>query len=671
MQKTTKFRVFFLLTLVFFQGLLFAQAGRGSLISFEFIDQPIRDILFSFSTYARISIIADDTVTGTASFQFSGTDFEKAFDTFLFANRLYAEKQPALWIVSRIQLSVTDGIITLDTMDASPSQILEKLSQKLSATVIQDILPSTKLSIHLNTASLREAVELVMRPFTEYAVEELNTYIMVRKLPATPFLTASSVTAGVVNIRENGGRYDVSAEHARLGDILDQLFAYGQQEYSSFIRADQMIERVRFSGKEFNETLAMILEQGNGEYREINGIWYIFPLAQNDIISVLKNDGKTWRRFEIKYRPLNEFMPLLQSRFPSLQTIAMSDSINFLALIGEDDTIELQNYIRTMDTPRHTEPIKLKYIRTEDLFKALPPSVRREELVDAGNGNAFFFSGTPERLELFLKDLEIIDRPQPRIRYDLFIIQVQETSGLDWNVSAELRELRPGDTTMVTGQLGNLLNLNFDVITVFGHQFAAKINAAISENQASVFADTTLFGLSGQEIKFQNTNTYRYRDSNIDPDTGKPIYSGVTREITSGLVLNINGWVSGDGMITTSITAEVSKRGADVSSSAGNPPPTSEKILTTQVRSRSGETVVLSGLRQNDSTIVEERVPFISKIPILGWLFKSRNTTNEKTQMVIYLGPHVDLTNDEYTVEGLKTASIYSRFVEPFMEALP
>jgi type II secretory pathway component GspD/PulD (secretin) len=219
---------------------------------------------------------------------------------------------------------------------------------------------------------------------------------------------------------------------------------------------------------------------------------------------------------------------------------------------------------------------------------------------------------------------------------------------------------------MITGQLGNLLNLNFDVITVFGYQFAARLNAAISDNLVSVFADTTLYGLSGQDIKFQNTSTYRYRDSNIDPETGRPIYSGVTREIVSGLLLEINGWVSGDGMITTSVTASVSKRGADSSGSAGNPPPTSEKVLTTQVRARSGETVILSGLRQNDSTIIEQRVPLISKIPILGWLFKSKNNTSENTQMIIYLVPHLDLANDEYTYSGLKTASIFSRFVEPF-----
>jgi type II secretory pathway component GspD/PulD (secretin) len=77
--------------------------------------------------------------------------------------------------------------------------------------------------------------------------------------------------------------------------------------------------------------------------------------------------------------------------------------------------------------------------------------------------------------------------------------------------------------------------------------------------------------------------------------------------------------------------------------------------------------VILSGLRQNDSTIVEQRTPFVSRIPLVGWLFKSKNNTAENTQMIIYLVPHVDLANDEYTVSGLKTASIFNRFVEPYL----
>ena len=647
---------------------LSAQTGNSALISFDFTEQQIREILYAFSAYSGIPIIGDDTVTGIASFQYNSSGFDQAFDSFLLANRLYAEKNSDAWIVSKIKIVVNpDGRIILDSFDSTPVQLLEKLALKTKATIIKDVLPSTPISLHLEAANPGEAAELIMKPFPDYTAENSGNYIQIRKNQA-PMLSPVQINTGRVDIAENEGIYEVEIELSRIREVLDRLFLTAKKEYISFIQNDLVMERSRFSGKGFYEALSLILEQCSGDYREIGSMIYIFPLQQTEIISNIKNEGKMWRTFNIRHRLMSETLPLIQTRFGNLQIITLPDNASFMAFVTGETSEEIQEFLKVIDMPKPSEAIRLKYIKTEDLLRSLPPSAGREDLADAGDGITFFFLGSEERRSLFLKDLEIIDRPSPRIRYDLFIIQVQDSTNLNWSAQAEARSVRPGDRNMVTGQLGNLLNLNFDIITVFGYQFAAKLNIAIAENQANVFADTTLFGLSGQEIKFQNTSTYRYRDSNIDPDTGKPIYSGITREIISGLVLDIKGWVSGDNMITTTVTASVSKRGADVSSSIGNPPPTSEKVLTTQVRARSGETVVLSGLRQNDSTIIEQRTPLLSKIPILGWFFRNKNNTAENTQMIIYLVPHVDLAGEEYAVSGSRTASIYARFVEPYLE---
>jgi len=651
-------RIFMAVVLALQIGALFGQAGR---ISFDFVEQELREIIYALSTWSGVSIIGDDTVTGKASFQYSGASFGEAFDSFLLANRLFVEKTDKVWFVSRVKITVSGGGIVLDSFDATASQLVDKLTQKTNATILRDILPSSRITLHLETATAREAVELLMKPFPEYRVEATAAYIQIRKEQVDSFSAAP--VSGLIDIREAFGLYEVAIERGRLSDSLERLFLAAGREYVSFTRPEQMVERIRFGGRTLTDALALILEQGGGEYREIGEMFYIFPLQQADIIAGLKNEGKSWKIFETRYRLATEILPLIQARFTGLQTISTPDNSSFLAFVSGETEAGILDYMPVVDTPLRSEAIRLKYIKVEDLYRSLPPTVRRDELVSAGE-NAFFFTGSPDRRAGFLKDLEIIDRPQPRIRYDLFIIQVQDGINLNWNAQADARLIRPGDRTMVMGQLGNLLNLSFDIVTLFGYQFAAKLNAAIANNEASVFADTTLFGLSGQEIKFQNTSTFRYRDSNIDPDTGKPVYSGVTREIVSGLVLDIKGWVSGDGMITTEVAASVSKRGADVSSAAGNPPPTSEKVLTTQVRSRSGETVVLSGLRQNDSTVVEQRVPLISKIPILGWFFKNKYNTTENTQLLIYLVPHLDLANDEYTVYGARIASIYTRFVE-------
>jgi type II secretory pathway component GspD/PulD (secretin) len=225
--------------------------------------------------------------------------------------------------------------------------------------------------------------------------------------------------------------------------------------------------------------------------------------------------------------------------------------------------------------------------------------------------------------------------------------------------------MEPGDVTAITGSFGSLLNLNFDAITIFGYTFSARLNAALSENRAQVFADTTLHGISGENVKFQNTSTYRYRDSNVDATTGKPVYTGITREIVSGVTLEINGWVSGEGMVTMGINASVSKRGADVTTANGNPPATSEKIIATKLSTADGEPVILSGLEQNDTSIVEQRTPIISRIPLIGWLFMNYGETKQKSEMVIYLVPHITNGKDRSEERDTLERTAIERLVAP------
>jgi hypothetical protein len=639
-------------------------------VNFEFINQNINDVLYIFSTFAKTSIIADDSVSGSVTFQFIGDSFDEAFDAFLLINRLYVEKEPSLWIVSRVLVKSDENKIRLDALNATPTQILEKLSMKMDATIVRDILPAVPVSIHIENESLDEIVSVVMKGFNEYVVTEENGYLYVRRNPAAQSIPNFS-GIGEITIQENGGLFDVTVEHARLGETLEMLFISANKEYASFIPPDTVIGRVRASGKTFEEALRLVLHQGNGEYVNVNNLWYLFPSSQSDVIKGIRDGNKIWQKFTLKYTTIDECIPLVRDRFSDCRILALANMSDFLIFTDVDTGDEIREYINSVDTPKRSTAIKLKYISTEDLFKSLPPSVKREELMNTGDGKTVFFTGSVERLKVFSDDLAYIDRPQSRIRYDLLILQFENTTSLIYGSSFEARPLEPGDMTVMSGAMGGLLNLNFDVISVFGYNFAAKLNAALSENEANVFADTTLFGLSGQEIQFQNTSTYRYRDSNIDPETGRPIYSGITREIVSGLMLKVLGWVSGDGMITTTVNASVSKRGADVSTTIGNPPPTSEKVLTTQVRGRSGEAVILSGLKQDDSMTLVSRTPFISKIPLLGELFKQKDISTERTQMVIYLVPHIDLSNEEYTEEGRKTQSAYERFVEPFWETPP
>ncbi len=370
-------------------------------------------------------------------------------------------------------------------------------------------------------------------------------------------------------------------------------------------------------------------------------MWYIFPKAERSSRSSVTQRKRSWHTVSLENITASKTVPFITTRYQGITVIELTASkLGIYATDGEYE--DIRGYLGQIDGGIETEPVYLKYIRTAELMNLLPPAFSKEEITDTGTGTSFFYTGSAEKRRRLTEQLKEIDVPRKLVRYDLLILQYEKSSNLSWGISTSVRPSEAGDRLLLSGEVGNLLNINFDAITAFGLTFSEKINTAIANNEARVFADTTLYGLSGEKLTSRNTNTYRYKDVAIDSGSGKEAFSTITREITSGLILEIDGWVSGDGIITMQISTSVSKQGVDVSKKNGNPPPTSEKTISTKIRARSGEPVVLSGLSQTDYSQSDQGVPLLSKIPLIGNLFKAKDVSESKTEMTIYLLVHVE-----------------------------
>jgi len=218
--------------------------------------------------------------------------------------------------------------------------------------------------------------------------------------------------------------------------------------------------------------------------------------------------------------------------------------------------------------------------------------------------------------------------------------------------------------------LGELLNLSFDIVSTFGYQFSEKLNMSLSDQKARIFADTTLNGISGQQVKFQNTHTSRHEiKQETDTDIGVESTSNVLVEITFGLILNIKGWVSGNGMITMDVSATVSDQSTGGSSDTGLPP-TSEKIVNTQVRTEAGKPIVISGLISQKADDSVSKTPILGDIPLAGLLFQKATKTVSNTEMVIYIVPHVIYDFDTQTGISNSLEKAYSKYVKPMVNSV-
>ena len=622
--------------------------------SWDFSDCEIKDILFAVSLDTGISIVPDDTVSGKGDLKFAGGNFDLAFESFLMRNRLFVKREAGVWTVSRFRVSVEDGLYYVDAYDLTPVQIIEKLSAVMDNVVTFETLPVQRISVSFRGVGEALLMDCLAKRFGLYEVARDEAgYHFAKKNSAQ--MQRAETYSGMVKIEMlDDGAVFVDVEDARLSEFLGKAFASGEKGYCLLTDADCKIQRSVFVGSDFQDALSLLCAQCGCAFVLENDIYYIF--ASPDVRSELVSGKRSWRKFTLRFTKSQDFLTFVFKRLGKLESISLPDEYSFLCLASESECEIIETLIGETDIKQSIYIVNLKYLKPAEFLEHLPPSVDRSSLFMADDSARVYFKGTEEAYKNLCSQLEVCDRPDVRLSYDLLILQYDETVENNWSSSFGAKRLSVGDRNGLSAVLGSVMGFNLNVVTSFGLTFAADLQSSIEENRTKVYADTTLHGVSGREIHFQNTNTYRYRDNNVDPESGKPIYSGVTREIASGIKLDILGWVSGEGMITSKVTASVSRRGNDTSGATGNPPPTSEKIVTTEVCGKSGEPVVLSGLVQTAESEQQKRSPFISKIPIIGNLFKNKNKTQEKMQMIIYLVPHVDYGDKGGPGDGVDSA---------------
>ncbi len=532
--------------------------------------------------------------------------------------------------------------------------------------------------------------------------------------------------ARLETIRRDGDRYSINAQKARFLDLLPELFLKAGREYSLFMSRDTLIESMRFQGKGFEDLLRLLLEQAGADFARLNDIYYIFEIQQRDVLKKLKTTermqltyvtarelpnllpaalldsrlfkldaagnaiilngsveeiapiedfirsidvplrGLQYYLFNVDYLDLKNIKAALPPEFAQVDIVVVPGARSFVIALPPERRDSFARYLELVDRGDPITPVRLKYVRAEDFIKALPPSVAKEDVVPSGDPTLVFVRGGAQRMAAFLEEVRMLDVPVPQLRYQFLVLQHQKGEGVTWGDSTGARyTVTPsawGEDGAVVGTMGQLLNLNFDAVGALGYQMAVRLSLDLSRNTARTMADTTLIGTANQEVKFQNTDTFRYREPEVQAD-GKVTYTGVSREISAGLIFSVKGWVSGDGMITMDVSATVSKQGTDTSGTVGTLPPTSENVVTTRVRTPGGKPVVIGGLMRQEKTLTESRVPVLGDIPLLGLLFRGKKESVDNMELVIYIVPHIEYAPAAQPDEAARIDRLYRRLV--------
>jgi pilus assembly protein CpaC len=159
----------------------------------------------------------------------------------------------------------------------------------------------------------------------------------------------------------------------------------------------------------------------------------------------------------------------------------------------------------------------------------------------------------------------------------------------------------------------------------------AQLSLLAQEGKAAMLAEPQLSTRSGSKASFVAGGEIPYA---VQTTEGPRVLFK-----TYGVKLDITPRVDHKKVIRATIQAEVSSIDKSVQALGG--PALLSRKTETEFNLRDGETIVLSGLLQRDTSTDVDKVPFLGDLPVIGALFRSKRYQNKETELVVFVTPTV------------------------------
>ncbi len=173
-------------------------------------------------------------------------------------------------------------------------------------------------------------------------------------------------------------------------------------------------------------------------------------------------------------------------------------------------------------------------------------------------------------------------------------------------------------------------------------QITEVLKALQSDNDVNVLSTPQLLAGDGEKAEIVVAQNVPFPGSQTT-STGGNIQTTIERKDV-GITLKLTPTVLKDDLVKLDIYQEASSLTPTPQTVGNNVvigPTTNKRSATTIVTVPDGQTVVIGGLIRDDVVEGEKKIPLLGDIPLLGWLFKTKTHEVRKTNMLIFITPHV------------------------------
>lgn len=302
---------------------------------------------------------------------------------------------------------------------------------------------------------------------------------------------------------------------------------------------------------------------------------------------------------------------------------------------------------KSLGTLTESVLISFQHINAEMVNQMLPSTLTEGVTVTILKElNSLLFSGDRAKVRNLQNLVSQLDQNIPQVLIEVMVVDYSYTNVRDLGLT-----FTNGDNEYFPD-----LNLTLDGFRdADGHfqirrlpsNFSLQIKALEAQGKVKIISKPHIAALNGHEaeITIGTKQFYRLESEELVGDQSPRVRtSQEIREIEANIHLKITPWVSGNGEVTTVIEPSFNTFLGQVVDNI--PPPVSSRQLKSTVRLKDGETIILGGLIENFISSDLKGVPLISKIPLLGALFRNHASNDRQSELVIYLTPHIYYGNE-------------------------
>lgn len=543
---------------------------------------------------------------------------------------------PKIKTPKKLDIRYSGGNLSLNLNRDSLDRVVKEISRLSGANiVVQPLIRSTPINGFINNVPLETAIEQLALN-NDLSYEKENSFYYLGEFKGDPSQRGQNIapavqTEGLYVKKISGDRVTISAIDVPVIDLIREVAIELKSDYF-------LLPEITFSNTSSQENQDRNRQPQYGSRQN----------QSNQSNNSHKINGNSNNLVSIQLRSATFEDVLREVTKNSSYTYELK---NGLARIG----------LRNSETLRTTKVMQLQYRSAEEVLEFVPQELLLGVDIDTLlELNSLVLSGSEPNIEEVMVFLNDIDELIPVVTIELTIVDVQ-TNLLD-EFGIEAGSIKGGkeaggiviggepgrsgfDFTLSPGSinkiLGTLSNANIVNLGRVSSDFYISLKAIEEKGIIEIKSTPKLSTLNSHlaNLSIGQKRYYQIQEVNF-PGLDRPIPVQSTRfeEVEANLAIDITPMVSGDEQVTLDIYFEQSEF---IDLPLNEPPPQVSRRFESMVRVRNGEMIVLGGLERESDSKTTSGLPWISRVPVIGWLFGKKRKAKSKNKLLIFVKPTI------------------------------